>query len=138
MQQQTLAIVKPDAFRKQSTGAILARYEKEGFKIKAARVRWLSVREAESFYAVHRERPFFSSLTAFMASGPVMTLVLEAENAVLRHRDLLGATDPAKAAAQTLRNLFGASIEENAVHGSDSEENARQEIAFFFSGAEIF
>ncbi len=138
MQQRTLAIVKPDAFRKKSTGAILARYEKEGFSIKAARVRWLSIREAESFYAVHRERPFFASLTAFMASGPVMTLVLEGENAVLRHRELLGATDPGKAEANTLRKLFGASIEENAVHGSDSEENARQEIAFFFSGAEIF
>lgn len=138
MLERTLAIIKPDAFRKNHTGAILARYEKEGFRICAGNVRWLSLREAEGFYHVHRSRPFFGSLTQFMVSGPVMTLVLEKENAIGDHRTLMGATDPGKADPDTLRKLFGASIEENAIHGSDSPDTARFEIAYFFPASEIF
>lgn len=138
MKENTLAIIKPDAFRKNHLGDILARYEKEGFRVRAGRIRWLSLREAEGFYKVHRERPFFGSLTQFMASGPVMVLVLHKENAILEHRTLMGATDPGKADPNTLRKLYGASIEENAVHGSDSPESARFEISYFFSESEIF
>ena len=138
MIERTLAIIKPDACRKNYMGQILARYEKEGFRICAGKMQWLSQREAEGFYHVHRERPFFLSLTRFMSSGPVMTLVLEKENAISDHRALMGATDPQKAEGGTLRKLFGGSIEENAIHGSDSPETARFEIAYFFPSAEIF
>ncbi len=138
MQENTLAIIKPDAFRKNHLGALLARYEKEGFRIRAGRIRWLSLREAEGFSKVHRERPFFGSLTQFMASGPVMVLVLHKENAILDHRTLMGGTDPGKADPNTLRKLYGASIEENAVHGSDSPESARFEIPYFFPESEIY
>jgi|UniRef100_A0A7C3QVT9 nucleoside-diphosphate kinase len=138
MIERTLAIVKPDAYRKNFLGAILARYEKEGFRVCAAKLRWLSQREVEGFYHVHRERPFFSSLTRFMASGPVMILVLEKENAISDHRALMGATDPQKSESGTLRKLYGGSIEENAIHGSDSPETARFEIAYFFPSVEIF
>jgi nucleoside-diphosphate kinase len=137
MLEQTLAIVKPDAVRKKFTGAILARYEKEGFRIRAVKMRHLSKTEAEGFYAVHRERPFFRSLVDFMVSGPVVLVVLEKEGAILAHRTLMGATDPAKAEKDTLRAHFGESIECNAVHGSDSAETARFEIPYFFSTVEI-
>ncbi len=138
MLERTLAIIKPDAFRKNHLGAILARYEHEGFRICAGKIKFLSLREAEGFYHVHRERPFFASLTQFMISGPVMTLVLEKKNAITDHRTLMGATDPAKAEPNSLRKLYGASIEENAIHGSDSPETARFEIAYFFPASEIF
>ncbi len=137
MMEQTLAILKPDAVRKKFSGAILARYEKEGFRICALKTRLLSKAEAEGFYAVHRERPFFASLVDFMVSGPVILVVLQKENAILAHRQLMGATDPAKAEKETLRALYGESIEYNAVHGSDSAETARFEIPYFFSTVEI-
>ncbi|MDA8028709.1 MAG: nucleoside-diphosphate kinase [Nitrospiraceae bacterium] len=137
MLEQTLAIIKPDAVRKKFSGAILARYEKEGFRIRAIKMRALSKGEAEGFYAVHRERPFFASLVAFMVSGPVVLVVLEREDAILGHRQLMGATDPSKAVKETLRALYGESIEFNAVHGSDSAETARFEIPYFFSTVEL-
>jgi nucleoside-diphosphate kinase len=137
MMEQTLAIVKPDAVRKKFSGSILARYEKEGFRIRALKTRLLSKAEAEGFYAVHRERPFFGSLVDFMVSGPVILVVLQKENAILAHRQLMGATDPAKAEKETLRALYGESIEYNAVHGSDSAETARFEIPYFFSTVEL-
>ena len=137
MLEQTLAIIKPDAVRKRFSGAILARYEKEGFRIRAIKMRALSKTEAEGFYAVHRERPFFASLVTFMVSGPVVLVVLEREDAILGHRQLMGATDPAKAEKGTLRALYGESIEFNAVHGSDSTETARFEIPYFFSTVEL-
>ncbi len=137
MLEQTLAIVKPDAVRKKYAGSILARYEKEGFRVRALKMRLLSKTEAEGFYAVHRERPFFGSLVNFMVGGPVVLVVLEKDNAILAHRKLMGATDPAKADKDTLRALYGESIESNAVHGSDSPETARFEIPYFFSTTEI-
>ena len=137
MMEQTLAIIKPDAVRKKFSGSILARYEKEGFRIRALKTRLLSKAEAEGFYAVHRERPFFGSLVDFMVSGPVILVVLQKENAILAHRQLMGATDPAKAEKETLRALYGESIEYNAVHGSDSAETARFEIPYFFSTVEL-
>ncbi|MCL5284671.1 MAG: nucleoside-diphosphate kinase [Nitrospirae bacterium] len=137
MTEKTLAIIKPDAVRKKFSGAILARYEKEGFRIRAIKMRALSKAEAEGFYAVHRERPFFSSLVSFMVSGPVILVVLEKDNAILDHRTLMGATDPAKAEKETLRALYGESIEYNAVHGSDSGETAAFEIPYFFSTVEL-
>ena len=137
MMEQTLAIVKPDAVRKKFSGSILARYEKEGFRIRALKTRLLSKAEAEGFYAVHRDRPFFGSLVDFMVSGPVILVVLQKENAILAHRQLMGATDPAKAEKETLRALYGESIEYNAVHGSDSAETARFEIPYFFSTVEL-
>ena len=137
MQEQTLAIIKPDAVRKKFAGSILSRYEKEGFRIRGLKMRSLSKSEAEGFYAVHRSRPFFGSLVDFMASGPVILVVLEKDNAILAHRQLMGATDPAKAEKETLRALYGESIEFNAVHGSDSAETARFEIPYFFSTVEI-
>ncbi len=137
MMEQTLAIIKPDDVRKKFSGSILARYEKEGFRIRALKTGLLSKAVAEGFYAVHRERPFFSSLVDFMVSGPVIMVVLQKENAILAHRQLMGATDPAKAEKETLRALYGESIEYNAVHGSDSAETARFEIPYFFSTVEL-
>lgn len=137
MVEQTLAILKPDAVRKGHSGEILARYEKDGFRILALKMRRLSRSEAEGFYAVHRARPFFSSLVDFMISGPVVTLVLEKDNAIGDHRKLMGATDPAKADKGTLRALYGESIEYNAVHGSDSPETAEFEIPHFFARVEL-
>lgn len=135
--EKTLAILKPDSVRKNYSGAILARYEKEGFRIRGLRMVRLSTSEAEGFYAVHRARPFFGSLVDFMVSGPVVLVVLEKENAIADHRLLMGATDPAKADKGTLRAQYGESIENNAVHGSDSQETACFEIPFFFSTVEI-
>jgi len=136
--ERTLSIIKPDAVKKNVIGEILARFEKAGLRIIAARMRHLSRAEAEGFYAVHRERPFFRDLVDFMISGPVLIQVLEGENAVVRNRELMGATDPKKAAKGTIRADFAQSIDANAVHGSDSAENARTEVAYFFPAAEVY
>ena len=135
--QMTFAIIKPDAVRSRVAGQIIQRIEAEGFQIRAMRLVSLSKREAEGFYAVHRERPFFSGLVEFMSSGPSVVMALEKEGAVKAWRDLMGATDPAKADAGTLRKDFGGSVGENAVHGSDSDENAAIEISYFFSRLEL-
>lgn len=130
--QTTFAIIKPDAVKAGHIGAILARIEKEGFRVKAMRLQHLSKKEAEGFYAVHRERPFFGELTTFMSSGPCVLLALEAPDAIKKWRDLMGATDPAKADAGTLRKEFGTSIGNNATHGSDAAETAAFELRYFF------
>jgi nucleoside-diphosphate kinase len=135
--QMTFAIIKPDAVAARVAGQILQRVEAEGFQIRAMRLVSLSKREAEGFYAVHRERPFFPSLTTFMSSGPAIVLALEAPDAIKKWRTLMGATDPAKAEAGTLRKQFGASIEHNATHGSDAPETAAFELAYFFPGVEF-
>ena len=135
--QTTFAIIKPDAVKAGSTGKIIQRIEEAGFRILALQLRQLSVRDAEGFYAVHRERPFFNSLTAFMSSGPVVVLALEAPDAIKKWRTLMGATDPAKAEAGTLRKEFGASIENNATHGSDAPETAAFELGYFFPGIDL-
>jgi len=135
--EHTFSILKPDATRRNLTGAINAVYEKAGLRIVAQKRIQMTRTQAESFYGVHRERGFFNDLVSFMISGPVVVQVLEGENAVLAHRDLMGATNPANAAEGTVRKLFAESIEANSVHGSDSAENAAIEIAYFFSGAEI-
>ena len=135
--EQTLAIIKPDAVAARYTGRIIRRIEEEGFQIRAMRMMHLSKAEAEGFYAVHRQRPFFGSLTAFMISGPVVVMALEADDAVGKWRTLMGATDPSKAAAGTLRKEFGASIENNATHGSDAAETAAFELGYFFAGREL-
>ncbi len=136
--ERTLSIVKPDAVAKNLIGQIYARFESAGLKIVAARMMHLSVREAEGFYAVHKERPFFRDLVNFMISGPVVVQVLEGENAIAKNRELMGATDPKKANKGTIRADFAASIEANAVHGSDGPETARTEIAYFFPALEVF
>ena len=133
----TFGIIKPDAVRAGKTGAILQRVLDAGFRLRAMKLFHLTTREAEGFYDVHRERPFFGELTTFMSSGPCVVMALEKEGAVRAWRDLMGATDPAKADAGTLRKEFAASIGENAVHGSDSEENAQIELAYFFSRLEF-
>ena len=135
--ERTLAIIKPDAVAKAVTGRMLMRIEEEGFRIVAMRMRQLSRIDAEGFYAVHRERPFFGELTAFMSSGPCVVIVLEHERAIHHWRDVMGATDPSKAAEGTIRRLFGTNIERNASHGSDAPETAATEIAYFFGGIEL-
>ena len=135
--ERTLSILKPDATRRNLTGKINARFEERGLRIVAQKRLRLSTAVAEQFYAVHAERPFFRDLVTFMVSGPVVVQVLEGENAVTANRDIMGATNPANAAPGTIRKDFAESIEANSVHGSDSPENAAQEIAFFFSGIEI-
>ena len=130
--EQTLALIKPDAVRKQYIGQIIQRYEESGFQIRGLKMVRLSQSDAESLYAVHRERPFFKSLISFMTSGPIVALRLEGEQVVERHRVLMGATDPSSAEPGTLRQAYGASIDENAVHGSDSPATAAVEIPFFF------
>jgi nucleoside-diphosphate kinase len=137
MVERTLAIIKPDAVERGLVGRIISRIEEAGFHIRAMRRVSLSRREAEGFYNVHRERPFFASLTAFMSSGPAIVLVLEAADAIRTWRTLMGATDPAKADAGTLRREFAESIERNATHGSDAADTAAYEIGFFFTGAEL-
>ncbi|TVP55258.1 MAG: nucleoside-diphosphate kinase [Gemmatimonadales bacterium] len=132
----TLAIIKPDAVSAGRAGKILAHLEGKGFTVRALRMMRLNREQAEAFYAVHRERPFFESLVSFMTSGPVIPMVLESEDAVARFREAIGATNPEEAAEGTVRKLFAESIERNAVHGSDSDENAEREIGFFFSEAE--
>ncbi|HXV23551.1 MAG TPA: nucleoside-diphosphate kinase [Alphaproteobacteria bacterium] len=135
--ERTLSIIKPDATRRNLTGAINARLEAAGLRIVAQRRLRLTRTQAEGFYAVHKERPFFNSLCAFMSSAPVVVQVLEGEDAVARNREIMGATDPKKAAKGTIRAEFAETIEANSVHGSDSPENARTEIAYFFSEIEI-
>jgi nucleoside-diphosphate kinase len=135
--ERTLSIVKPDAVAKNVIGQIYARFEAAGLKIIAARMTQLSQAQAEGFYAVHRERPFFADLVKFMISGPVIVQVLEGEGAIQKNRDLMGATDPRKAAAGTIRADFAQSIDANAVHGSDSPETAAVEIAYFFPAVEL-
>lgn len=135
--ERTLSIIKPDATRRNLTGQVIARLEGAGLRIVAQKRLRLSRAQAEAFYAVHKERPFFRSLCDFMTSGPVVVQVLEGEGAVEKNRAVMGATDPAKAAPGTIRKDFAESIEANSAHGSDSAENAAQEIAFFFSGIEI-
>jgi len=135
--ERTLSIIKPDAVAKNVIGPIYTRFENAGLKIVAAKMKQLSRKEAEGFYAVHRERPFFNALVEFMISGPVMIQVLEGENAVSKNRELMGATNPKDAAPGTIRADFAASIDANAVHGSDSAENAAIEIAYFFSTTEL-
>ena len=136
--ERTLSILKPDAVAKNVIGEIYARFEKNGLKIVASKMKHLSRREAEGFYAVHRERPFFNALVEFMISGPVMIQVLEGEGAVLKNRELMGATNPKEAAAGTIRADFADSIDANAVHGSDSLENAAIEIAYFFPATDVY
>ena len=136
--ERTLSIIKPDAVKKNVIGQILARFEKAGLRVIAARMKHLSRAEAEGFYAVHRERPFFRDLVDFMISGPVLIQVLEGENAIAKNRELMGATDPKKADKGTIRADFAQSIDANAVHGSDSAENARTEVAYFFPACEVY
>ena len=135
--ERTLSIIKPDAVKKNVIGQIIARFEEAGLKVVAARMQHLSRREAEGFYAVHRGRPFFRDLVDFMISGPVLVQVLEGDNAIAKNRDLMGATDPKKAAKGTIRADFATSIDANAVHGSDGPETARTEIAYFFKPKEV-
>src|SRR4249920_3279968 len=136
--ERTLSIIKPDAVAKNVIGKIYSRFEAAGLKVIAARMMWLSQREAEGFYAVHKERPFFGDLVKFMTSGPVLVQVLEGESAVAKNRELMGATDPKKAAKGTIRADFADSIDANAVHGSDSAENARSEVEYFFKPNQVF
>ncbi|MCS6895482.1 MAG: nucleoside-diphosphate kinase [Bacteroidia bacterium] len=135
--EQTLGLIKPDAIAAGHAGKIIDHILKAGFQIRGLKMIHLSRTQAEAFYAVHRERPFFADLVEFMTSGPVIAFVLQKENAVTAYRELMGATDPAKAAPNTLRALYGQNIERNAVHGSDSVENAQREISFFFTQAEL-
>ena len=135
--ERTLSIIKPDAVSKNHVGEIYTRFEKAGLKIIAAKMKHLTQAEAEGFYAEHKERGFFGDLVAFMISGPVVVSVLEGEGAVLKHRDIMGATNPAEAEAGTIRADFASSIDENAVHGSDSTDSAAREIGYFFDDAEI-
>ena len=136
--ERTLSIIKPDAVAKNVVGEIYSRFEKAGLKVIAARMSRLSRGDAEGFYAVHKGRPFFEALVEFMISGPVMIQVLEGENAIQKNRDLMGATDPKKAAAGTIRADFAQSIDANAVHGSDGPETAREEIAYFFAQHQVY
>ena len=135
--ERTLSIVKPDAVAKNQIGRILGLLEAGGLRVAAARFLRLSKDDAERFYAVHRERPFFQSLTAFMSEGPILVMVLEGPGAIAKNREVMGATDPAKAAPGTIRRAVGTNVERNAVHGSDAAETAKQEIAFFFGEIEI-
>jgi len=136
--ERTLSIIKPDAVAKNVIGEIYSRFEKAGLRVVAARMAWLSPAEAQGFYAVHRERPFFKDLVSFMISGPVMIQVLEGENAIARNRELMGATDPKKAGPGTIRADFAESIDANAVHGSDGLETAQYEIAYFFPALNVY
>jgi nucleoside-diphosphate kinase len=135
--ERTFAIIKPDAVERRLVGRILSRIEDAGFTLRGMRMQHLTKKEAEGFYAVHRDRPFFGGLTDFMSSGPVVVMALEAPDAIIKWRDLMGATDPAKANAGTLRKEFGSSIERNATHGSDAPETAAFELGYFFRGLEI-
>ncbi len=137
MAQRTFSIIKPDAMRKNHAGAILAEIERAGFRIVAIKKLFISKAQAEGFYYVHRERPFFASLTQFMSSGPIIAMVLEKDNAITDLRKLMGATNPANADEGTIRKKFAASIEENAIHGSDAEDTAQFEIGYFFAGYEL-
>lgn len=136
--ERTLSIIKPDAVAKNVIGKIYSRFESNGLKVIAAKMAWLSAQEAGEFYAVHKERPFYADLVKFMTSGPVMIQVLEGEDAIIKNRDLMGATDPKKAAPGTIRADFAESIDANAVHGSDAPETAKGEISFFFPAMNVY
>ncbi len=136
--ERTLSMIKPDAVAKNVIGKIYSRFETNGLKVIASKMKWLSVKDAEGFYAVHKGRPFFNDLVAFMSSGPVMIQVLEGENAIALNRQLMGATDPTKAEAGTIRADFAQSIDANAVHGSDAAETAALEVAYFFPEMEVY
>jgi len=136
--EKTLSIIKPDAVGRRLIGEILRRFESQGLKVAAGKLLRLTPERAQAFYAVHKERPFFASLCTYMSSGPIFVSVLEGENAILRNREIMGATDPAKAAPGTIRKDWGNDVEQNAVHGSDAPETAANEIAFFFRPDEIF
>ncbi|TBW33696.1 nucleoside-diphosphate kinase [Siculibacillus lacustris] len=135
--ERTFSMIKPDATKRNLTGAIVARFEAAGLRVVASKRLWLSLRQAQAFYAVHAARPFYGELTEFMSSGPIVAQVLEGEGAILKNREVMGATNPANAAEGTIRKDFALSIGENSVHGSDAPETAAEEIAFFFSGLEI-
>ncbi|MBA3958595.1 MAG: nucleoside-diphosphate kinase [Parachlamydiaceae bacterium] len=135
--EQTLSIIKPDAVGKHHIGSIITLFEKAGLSVIAAKMMQLSQKQAEEFYAVHKSRPFYNDLVSFMVTGPVMVMVLEGDNAITKNRDIMGATDPKKAAPGTIRASFASSIDENAVHGSDAAETAKHEISFFFKPEEI-
>ena len=137
MTERTLSIVKPDAMHKRAIGDILRRFEAAGLRVAGARMLHLSPDQAARFYVVHKERPFYGSLVQFMSSGPVFVSVLEGENAIAKNREIMGATDPAKAAAGTIRRDFGTNVEQNAVHGSDAPDTARWEISFFFNQLDV-
>ncbi|TAJ81247.1 nucleoside-diphosphate kinase [bacterium] len=137
MVERTLSIIKPDAVARGLIGEILRRFEAAGLKIVAAKLVRLSAEQARSFYAVHKERPFYSSLTEYMSSGPILVSVLEGERAIMKNREIMGATDPAKAAAGTIRREWGKDVEKNAVHGSDGPQTAEWEIVFFFKPSEL-
>src|SRR6266542_2461568 len=134
--ERTLSIIKPDAVERHKIGAIIERLEAEGFRIRAMKRLHLTLAEAQGFYAVHRGRPFFDELTQFMSRGPIVVMVLERDNAIQKYRDVIGATDPAKAAPGTLRKFYGSNVGENALHGSDSPETAHVEVSYFFAGYE--
>jgi len=136
--ERTLSIIKPDGVARNLIGKIIARFESEGLTVAAARMTQLSRREAEGFYAVHKERPFFGELVASMCAGPVLLMVLEGENAILKNREIMGATNPSQAAENTLRKLYALSIGENTVHGSDAPETAQFEISWFFAQSQVF
>jgi nucleoside-diphosphate kinase len=135
--ERTLSIIKPDAVKKNLIGEIISRFEKNGLRIAAMKKIWMSKEEAKGFYIVHKDKPFYDSLTDFMSEGPIVVMVLEGENAISKNRDIMGATNPANASEGTIRKDFGESIERNAVHGSDSPETAAFEISYFFSQLEI-
>jgi len=135
--QRTLSMIKPDAVEKNKAGAILAQFQDAGFVVRAMKPIHLTLAQAEGFYAEHKERGFFGELTQFMSRGPIVVLVLEREDAIVKYREVIGATDPAKAADGTVRKLYGANVGENAVHGSDSEASAAREIGYFFAGYEL-
>lgn len=135
--EQTLSIIKPDAVSKQCMGAIISCFEKNNLQIVAAKMLHLSQLQAEQFYAIHRQKPFFNDLVAFMSSGPVLVMILQGEQAIMKNRELMGATNPKEALPHTIRGQFATSIDHNAVHGSDAPDTAKQEIAFFFTSEEI-
>lgn len=135
--ERTLSIIKPDGTARNLVGKVISRFEEEGLRIAAMQMKWLSTKEAEGFYAVHKSRPFFRELVDFMVSGPVVVMVLEGRDAIKKNRDIMGATDPSKAAPNTIRKLFSKSIGENTVHGSDSPETAAAEVAYFFPGTSV-
>lgn len=137
MVERTLSIIKPDGVKRNLIGKIVSRFEEKGLRIAGMKMKWLSTKEAEGFYAVHRGKPFYRELVDFMASGPIVVMVLEGEEAINRNREIMGATDPSKASAGTIRKDFAKSIGENTVHGSDAVETARQEIKYFFSDTEL-
>ncbi len=137
MAEQTLSIIKPDGTQRNLVGKIISRFEEEGLRVAAMKKKWMSQREAEGFYAVHKARPFFGELVQMMTGGPVVIMVLEGNDAIQKNRKIMGATDPAKADPGTIRKLFAKSIGENTVHGSDSLENAKIEIAYFFASTEV-